>query len=880
MIYGMPYEEDKKLEDYFRIDKFTKSTLVSNTALNNRAKNVFTNLGCSTLGDVLRLTIGDLYGAHAMGKGTFEHIVSFFKSIDRPTDDRQHIETTEDKGKRYVAYNILSQHKQQIIDGNFSFLEDINESEEYLYDLVNNYKEAYELVDDELLVQCEESPTYVKSICEMLSSFEIKVKTVNDTLNSIPDYRRARPARNYIDSYTSAEEQKAISLIPDCKDEETLIKYVNRTIENIKTPEYALFLTWCSSDLIQETYALKDQFDRKNRAWDILVRRAHGQTLEQVGESYGITRERIRQIEKKGKIKIAAWENRVKFLELCTADKKDPSLLSKEDMAVFGEAGDVIYYALQDDENISFTYDKNFHVYLSGIDGSLDDEIAYVESMPDTFTEDEFERFFKEGIEHEGVSEEQLKIVLSEEYTLTGRLYHRHRLSMGKICQTIVRKYYPEGIHVHDESEVTRFKKFVNQEFGDVGGSWTLRSMEANIERVCILCGRGIYMAPKDKYISDDLKEKIEEYIDFSDNTIFFINTIYERFKDELKAEGVNNHYFLHGIMKECFGDKYYISRDYVSKDENVGNIREEIVKFVAKSRYPLTMDDIKGAFPGVTDIVLVLSLGDHDVLNFFGSYIHFSQLNLYQHDKIYLRDELDKMVSDNIPHHAKELYEHVNGNNPDLLRRLGIRYEFALFSVVQRLFEGEYQFSRPYIARDDIEITRPEEEIRAFVSGEVIVEIEELMNKCEELHYRLATNRLNFFMSFNDSHLLINKDELKSIDSIGLNEQIAKEIEALVYDEINETIPIADLRCVAQFPKVNVPWTEQLIFSVLYKWSELLEVDSSFNMSYENAVLLVSPKGKMNNNIFEKSGELAKVDDLDNIDALIEDELFKDINF
>ena len=145
-------------------------------------------------------------------------------------------------------------------------------------------------------------------------------------------------------------------------------------------------------------------------------------------------------------------------------------------------------------------------------------------------------------------------------------------------------------------------------------------------------------------------------------------------------------------------------------------------------------------------------------------------------------------MIADGMPHHAKELFERVSSKDPGLLGRLGIKYEFALFSVVQRLFEGEYQFSRPYIAESGIEIMRPEEEIKEFVSGEEVVETEELLNKCEEFHYRLATNKLTFFMGFNDSHLLINKNELKSIESIGITEQIARRIELLVYEEIKET--------------------------------------------------------------------------------------------
>ena len=46
---------------------------------------------------------------------------------------------------------------------------------------------------------------------------------------------------------------------------------------------------------------------------DILVRRAKGETLEKIGNSYGVTRERIRQVEAKGNEKIRQASK--KFLE-------------------------------------------------------------------------------------------------------------------------------------------------------------------------------------------------------------------------------------------------------------------------------------------------------------------------------------------------------------------------------------------------------------------------------------------------------------------------------------------------------------------------------------------------------------------------------------
>jgi hypothetical protein len=46
-----------------------------------------------------------------------------------------------------------------------------------------------------------------------------------------------------------------------------------------------------------ELYAKHKSVDLKNRYWNILRARSGGQTLEQAGKPYGITRERVRQIE-------------------------------------------------------------------------------------------------------------------------------------------------------------------------------------------------------------------------------------------------------------------------------------------------------------------------------------------------------------------------------------------------------------------------------------------------------------------------------------------------------------------------------------------------------------------------------------------------------
>jgi hypothetical protein len=54
------------------------------------------------------------------------------------------------------------------------------------------------------------------------------------------------------------------------------------------------FPTW---EEFKQMYSKHKSEELKGKYWNILRARVHGKTLEQAGKSYGITRERVRQIE-------------------------------------------------------------------------------------------------------------------------------------------------------------------------------------------------------------------------------------------------------------------------------------------------------------------------------------------------------------------------------------------------------------------------------------------------------------------------------------------------------------------------------------------------------------------------------------------------------
>ena len=54
-----------------------------------------------------------------------------------------------------------------------------------------------------------------------------------------------------------------------------------------------------------------------------------------------------------------------------------------------------------------------------------------------------------------------------------------------------------------------------------------------------------------------------------------------------------------------------------------------EIVKFIKQSKYPVSKAEMFNEFPGVSEIVINIALNDPDVINYFGSYLHSSNLKI-----------------------------------------------------------------------------------------------------------------------------------------------------------------------------------------------------------------------------------------------------------
>ena len=880
--YVEQYDFDLNLYENFKIESSMFSTRSYHCLMRGDIK---------TVARLLEYSSEKLLEIKNCGKGTVLEIEAFIQTlIDQPELYIDNIKSSLINNDIEIKCNTstskLNKYINEMYDGDFSFISKEDWTQEQLL-LIRKLEEAFNILGKDIINKFRKTDQVI-NYWQLLKDIECSLdrcSLIRAALSKIPKDRQKCKAQGFIWAYIVDNNirDELLSLYESSNSELSSIQYSPAAINGNHFSLAYDFLNWCSFDLDLELSQCLEKLLENERSVAVLKARSQSKTLQEIGESLGITRERVRQIEAKARRFFYNWQLQHKLLLKISALRNNDTVLTPAELGeYFGDYTDLLLYLLKDKNGSSqYFYDANLDVFIVGDDSLSNQTALCMESMPGFFHISELEVLLEKKGEEFGLNEEILRIAIDEEYTLTGDTYHRSRLKLTEIYKVILEKYFAGGMHVYDENEINRFRDYIYADFGDISLPQNNRAIYARIAEIGILCDKGTYRPKRKHYISEKLAQKIFNYIDKSEYSVFLTNTVYAIFEDELRAEGVYNKYYLQGILHELYGDKLDFRRDYILKeDSSSSNVYLDIVNYIKKSSYLVDKNDIRTEFPGMSDIVINFAISDENILNFYGQYLHVRNLSLTDYDKTYLKQAINNLLKTSPNLHCGDLYEQINRENSNLLTKNSIYLAFSLFSMLEYLFKNEYQFKRPYIAHKGVLIERATERMSEFIFSSDEVNISDLLDFAKECRYQIQ-DQLVFFNSWNETHLLANKDTLMSITLLGVNEKIAKNVEDLICNEITDTSLIRNLKCIRKFPSISVAWNEWLIYSVLKKWSTRLEVTPSY-LYFRQSLPVVSPKGQVNQQYIDKlrpqsqlemtNNPVVEIDDLDNIDDLIAD--------
>ena len=843
-----------------------------------RIINRFMGNSITTIAEMLNSSPEKLLKIKGFGVNCLDEIKNYCLEIQSGNTIIRH--PTPHTKTNYKVAKVFRENSELISMGDYSFAEDIILSDEETEQL-RRYKEASDVLDEELVFDCVNAPEKVQPLIEMFSEYQDSMRRyleISELLSFVPNIRKKRLAYGFINAFTVDDKEREL-LYNQCQSDKQTLESMILNSNLDEDSVYVLvkkFTKWCSFDLKAEIESLFNKLYLNEKTQFVIQMRSQHKTLEEIGNTLGITRERVRQIEAKTKRNFNKLHSRVRVISKIAAERNGDTVLTTAEIEEYCNANaDELIFLLQSYDSINYNYDKELDVFIVG-DESLQERVqAYIETLPDIIPSSDFLTILEEAQEEENIPSEMLEKAFLDAYKVTGDVYHRSRLSLSKIYNNILEKYYSNGIKAYESEEIKNFRTLIKNEYGDVGLPTNNRALTARISDICILCGRGVYRPKKKQYITNDLLQKIYRYIIDSDNSIFLTNTIFCVFEKELLEQGVNNKYYLQGILHEAFGEKFIFRRDYISKDNKVTSIISAIINFIKKSNYPVDKKEIYEAFPGITEVVISFATSDPYVLNLFGKYIHGTSLNITDKNKDYLYNLIERHIANGRIIHYKELFDYISNDDPDLLNKIFVNIPTSLFSVLEYLFKDKFQFKRPFIAKYGIEIEDPAEKFKDYILGKDELVISDITAFARENHYEIYSI-LDELNSFNDTHLIANKNQFARINFIGITEEIAKETVNILANEVKDCKLIVQLECVHKLPKINIPWSEWLIYSVVLKWSTELVVGTTSNQ-FKLSTPVIAPRGELCMEKFEsveidKISPMAQIDDLDNIDDLISD--------
>lgn len=218
----------------------------------------------------------------------------------------------------------------------------------------------------------------------------------------------------------------------------------------------------------------------------------------------------------------------------------------------------------------------------------------------------------------------------------------------------------------------------------------------------------------------------------------------------------------------------------------------------------------------------------------------------------------MEQLVSDNEIHHTNQLLQYLRLANTDLLKKLFITEQFALFSLLSTLFENEFEFKRPFIAKKNVTIGNQTERIQEFVESKEVCLIEELL----DFIYESQMHIYSILDCVNSLDGYIFKDETCIIleEKTNVNKYNVETVEKLIEKEIgdNEFIFVEKLKSLPYFP-TEVKWTDWLLYSAVNKYGNTFNVISSSNMFKMHGVVFAKPI------LVKKSLNIKNIDELKN---------------
>lgn len=568
-------------------------------------------------------------------------------------------------------------------------------------------------------------------------------------------------------------------------------------------------------------------------------------TLEEIGEKDSITRERVRQIESIGKRKIAQSLNGIKkeidFICRYHLAGMNRQAIGVEDFA--NEIGDAVaaretVFLLEQDYYENTGYSQEYQIIF---DSSVTDEKEIKENIINRFGD---------YITQEQVDAEPAYIrrIIDQDYHIPGknnRIYLLKGMRLTDIYVSVIRKTFPDGYRTYDDEDYQKFAETFKDLIGNAAEIPTQAAIRGAVNRTEFTqVDRGTYK------VTDDCQKMpnalLNDIVDFIIDHLPMVDyrTIYDAFSDRLKEIGIDNNFYLKGVLDPELPDGIITKRNYVTEEDNRVTAVEARLKYIHSFEGPFTIADLRKRFPGVKDYTFTQLFYDESKNGLLaidnGMYLYADKIPFDPQKHNELKVIIDEIFenSGSTVLNTRKIYARIRIQYPDILQGLKyIKSQFALFSFINYEFANDYYFSRPWISTEENNEMSVQGILYGYLRSRDSFTYRDIKSYILKMNIRFNDSYINVIEDLSDQFVLINSHAVVSKEKFGISDRELNDIKQTLELALkqNKEISTENFAGYQMFPELAYPWNKFMLAGVVRSFfDELYEVTHQFNTHSE----------------------------------------------
>lgn len=572
---------------------------------------------------------------------------------------------------------------------------------------------------------------------------------------------------------------------------------------------------------------LKKIYDSLNQIEYLVISLRNGfnsetNTLESIAKKFNVTRERIRQIENKAintiinksqglKIQIIAF-----FAILTSSNEKRYVSFDKIENYFNDTLLAKYYVCLVENSDLYIKYIPKLNIVYNSKLTSIEELTNEVinKCSPYVYEKD-----------YNGLNSFEKAIILENYREYYSDFYLLKGYGQRELISLLVDNLFIDGYRIYNKNDYellsNTFKElYKTDEFP------ADRSIAATLERLnyCQI-NKGTYK--NRKYcltLSEEFKDKIFNYILLNQPVVYY-RSIFEEFKDELHEQGIDNYFYLKGLIDPYLPEDFSSTRDYILIGNTNLTGKDVMNSFIKSFSGVFTLNDLQNKFPGVKEYTFN-NLFFNEIENGLiwldtKRFIYLDKIALDNEDIITLKNLIDSLFvslnSDTIS--SRMVYSKLIQTNQELLNKLKIVNDnFSLFSLLRTLFKDDFGFSRPLISKSKEKTRSSYSMIASYVNTLDQFSFKTINDYTSKMNIRGLYSYLMFMEDMSDNFVQINIDTMCKKDKFVLSNITLNEIKEdlnLMFSRFN-TIDTKTFNGYQIFPKLQYNWNKYLLVGII----------------------------------------------------------------